>query len=159
MKTATLIPFALVLAGLTIGCTSTDKPDVRTDRLHETIDRFYQAVNDGDAETVIDIFADDATVMPNGGEIIKGKAAIAEMWRRGSAAGFRIRNIAVVRLDVSCDIAYKLSTYEWGMVQDNQETTWYPTKNIHIFKRQPDGTWKLQADIWNESPWPESSGA
>jgi ketosteroid isomerase-like protein len=120
--------------------------------LEEAIAAFYAGVEAGEADRVITLFDRDMVMMPDGGETVVGGEVIAPGWADGVAAGFRLREVTAVRTVRSGDLAYRINQYSWSMPDEAGERTWYRTKNVHIWKRQPDGSWKLQVDIWNESP-------
>ncbi len=145
-----LISLLLVLSA----CCS--QGDVCTDddrkALEKAIASFYQAVEDGDGEAAVVLFDNDFIMMPNGGTLKAGKDNIAENWKQGVETGFKLRNIEMVDMDFQGNIAYRINQYEYGWPDESGELQWYPTKNIHIWKKQTDGSWKLYADIWNSSP-------
>ena len=120
--------------------------------LEEAITAFYSGVEAGQSGQVVTLFDHDMVMMPDGGEAVVGGDAIAPGWADGVEAGFRLRDVTAVRTVRSGDLAYRINEYSWSMPDDAGERTWYRTKNVHIWKRHPDGSWKLQVDIWNESP-------
>ena len=120
--------------------------------LEEAIAAFYAGVDAGEGDRVVTLFDSDMVMMPDGGEVVVGGDVIAPGWADGVAAGFRLRDVTAVRTVRSGDLAYRINEYSWSMPDDAGERTWYRTKNVHIWKRHPDGSWMLQVDIWNESP-------
>lgn len=120
--------------------------------LEEAIAAFYSGVEAGEGDRVVTLFDTDMVMMPDGGEALVGGDVIAPGWADGVDAGFRLRDVTAVRTVRSGDLAYRINEYSWSMPDDAGERTWYRTKNVHIWKRHPDGSWKLQVDIWNESP-------
>ena len=74
------------------------------------------------------------------------------MFIAGQDAIFRIQDRQIVDMDISDDIAYTVNTYVYAWHASGDDPNWYTTKNIHIWKRQADGSWKLHADLWNSSP-------
>ena len=97
------------------------------------------------------MFTENAMMMPNNGSIIRGKASVGEVVRSGEGWVFRIRNLTRLELDLSGDIAYTVNEYEYTWHAEGDEPIWHPTKNIHIWRRQSDGSWRLHVDIWNSS--------
>ncbi|MEZ5357496.1 MAG: SgcJ/EcaC family oxidoreductase [Candidatus Zixiibacteriota bacterium] len=120
--------------------------------LEDAIASFYQAVDSGDGAAATALFADDFIMMPNGGTIKQGRENIFENWEKNVEGGFRLRNVKVVDFDFDGTIAYRVNEYDYGYPDKNGEMQWWPTKNIHIWKKQADGSWKLHADIWNSTP-------
>jgi ketosteroid isomerase-like protein len=119
--------------------------------LEQSIATFYEAVELGDKDAHAEMFTSGAMMLPNNGAMIRGKEDIGAVVRGGEGWVFRIRNLERAELDLSGDIAYTVNEYEYTWHAEGDEPTWHPTKNIHIWRRQPDGVWKLHVDIWNSS--------
>jgi ketosteroid isomerase-like protein len=141
------------LLGLTVvaACVSSDEEQTGLAELDRTISAFYEAVESGDNDARADLFSDGAMMMPDDGAIIRGKDDIGEVVRSGEGWVFRIGDLETAELYLSGDIAYTVNEYEYTWHQVGEAPTWHPTKNIHIWRRQPDGSWKLHVDIWNGS--------
>lgn len=133
------------------GCAPVNQEDTGLAELTHAIEAFYESVESGDNDRRAEMFTDGALMMPNNGAISRGKEAIGEVVRGGEGWVFRIRNLNRVELDLSGDIAYTVNEYEYTWHEEGGEPVWHPTKNIHIWRRQPDGSWKLHVDIWNSS--------
>lgn len=119
----------------------------------------YQAIESGDVKARVALFAHDAVMMPNHGEIVMGEGAVAETIRAGDGAVFRIRDRTIEQIDFSGDLAYTVNTYEYAYHPEGSEPEWHQTKNVHVWKRGPEGTWKIQVDIWNSDvPMAPSTG-
>lgn len=142
---------ALLAAFIAAACAPAVEQDDGRTELESTIASFYDAVESGDKNAHAEMFSDGALMMPNNSAILSGKVDIGEMIRGGEGWVFRIRNLERVELDLSGDIAYTVNQYEYTWHQEGDDPTWHPTKNIHIWRRQADGGWKLHVDIWNSS--------
>ncbi|MFC1481756.1 hypothetical protein ACFL6E_05880 [Candidatus Neomarinimicrobiota bacterium] len=55
--------------------------------------------------------------------------------------------VKILDTNISGDIAYTVNAYVYAWYAPGDEPIWYPTKNIHIWKRQANGSWKLHADL------------
>lgn len=118
-------------------------------KLEETIAQFYATIEAGDAETRLELFSDDAILMPNHWTMIRGKQAIAEVLRSAPDRVFRLRDREVVDLGVDGGVAYTVNSYFYTSHRKGEDPQWHKTKNVHIWKRLADGSWKLHVDIWN----------
>jgi ketosteroid isomerase-like protein len=132
-------------------CTPVNEEDAGLAELERSISAFYDAIESGDNDRHAEMFTDGALMMPNNGAIVSGKESIGEVVRGGEGWVFRIRNLERAELDLNGDIAYTVNEYEYTWHQVGDEPAWHPTKNIHIWRRQTDGSWKLHVDIWNSS--------
>jgi ketosteroid isomerase-like protein len=113
------------------------------------IDAFYAAVESGDGEARIEMFTDDAIMMPNHWTRIEGREAIAEVIRSGTGSVFRIRDREVLDIDADGGIAYTVNAYDYTYHAEGAVPRWHRTKNVHIWKLDSAGQWRLHVDIWN----------
>jgi ketosteroid isomerase-like protein len=141
-----LVPVLAVFALL--GC-SQQTDDGGTAELEAAIDAFYAAVEAGDAETRIALFSIDALMMPNHWTPWRSKEEIAEVIRSGEGWVFKLRDREVLDMDISGDLAYTVNSYYYTYHAEDDEPQWHKTKNVHIWKRDDAGQWKLHVDIWN----------
>ncbi len=110
---------------------------------------FYQ----GDFASMASYYTEDAQLMVEGREIIKGRQAIEEFWQAVcQMAGRMKRSIKVEEMDVSGDIGYLRSTVtvQIQTTEDQKITTVF--KDITIWKRGTQGAWQLAVDIANQNP-------
>ena len=127
----------------------TDALRALPDELRATIDAFYASVEAGDVEARIDLFGDDVILMPNHWTMSRGKESVAAIFRGSADAVFRLRDREIVRADVSGDMAYTVNSYFYTYHNQGDEPQWHKTKNVHIWRRDDSGNWKLAVDIWN----------
>lgn len=124
------------------------REDIPAD-LREAIDAFYAAIENGDAEARISMFSEDAIMMPNHWTRREGRETIAEVIRAGAGSVFRLRDREVIDWGVGGDLAYTANSYFYTYHSEGEEPRWHKTKNVHIWKRNAAGDWKLHLDIWN----------
>jgi ketosteroid isomerase-like protein len=117
--------------------------------LEEAIESFYAAIEAGDVEARVALFHENAIMLPNHGQIIQGEGAVIDVIRSGDGAVFRIRDRNIERLDISGDLAYTVNTYSYSYHLEGAKPQWHKTKNVHIWRRDDAGNWKIQVDIWN----------
>ena len=117
--------------------------------LLKSIDAFYAAIEANDARARIQLLSDDVILMSNHWTMVRGKDAVSEMIQAGAAAVFKIRDREVVHIDISGDLAYTVNSYYYTYHDSGQSDQWHRTKNVHIWRRDDIGLWKLSVDIWN----------
>ncbi|MCK4250488.1 DUF4440 domain-containing protein [candidate division WOR-3 bacterium] len=115
----------------------------------KSIAAFYAAIEANDVEARIQLLSDDVIMMPNHWTMIRGKDAVSEMIQAAAAAVFNIRDREVVYIDISGDLAYTVNSYYYTYHARGQPEQWHKTKNVHIWRRDHTGLWKLSVDIWN----------
>lgn len=141
----------IILTGmlLLLGCT--DKQLKKEQDFLAAVDSFYAAVNSGNQQAHADLFTENAFMLSDDWTISRGaelKKSIAE--RRGWV--FRLKDLQRLEHHVSGDVGYTINEYYYTWHREGQEADWKKTKNVHIWRLQTDGYWKLHMDIWNHSP-------
>jgi uncharacterized protein (TIGR02246 family) len=104
-------------------------------------------------------YADDASWLPPHAPIVKGKEAIRSAWAQLlSSPGLKI-DWQITKVDVSRagDMAYTLYKYEMTVGAPNAAPVQDSGKDMAVWKKQSDGTWKIVADTFN-SDLPLPSG-
>jgi uncharacterized protein (TIGR02246 family) len=112
---------------------------------------FYQ----GDFTTMASYYTEDAQIMNEGQEIIRGREAIEQFWQVVcQMAGKVKRTIEIQEIESSGDIGYVRSrvTTHMQVTEDQEMTTIF--KDITIWKQGTDGTWQVAVDISNHDPAP-----
>jgi len=110
-----------------------------------------QAAAAKDVERWLSSYADDAVRLPPNAPIIKGKEAIrARMSEVVAMPDFAVSWQATeVEVSQAGDLGYTLGTYELTMNDPEGKPVTDRGKYVAICKKQPDGSWKVVADIWN----------
>ncbi|MEO9484464.1 MAG: nuclear transport factor 2 family protein [Ekhidna sp.] len=107
----------------------------------------------GDSETVLGIFAEDATIIPSGVSPIVGKGEIKKYWfpNNGSETIIHSYEVDLLELHVSDSMAYSLEkgtinfTYTFGEVTMTKETTSYASS---IFRKKSEDRWEVISRMW-----------
>ena len=112
-------------------------------------------VNAGDVDGWIALWDDDGVQMPPNAPAVHGKPAIRE-----TASGvflsvdfeeFTINNEEV---QVFGDFGFARGNYSFVTVMAEGDPVPFEGKYLTIFKRQPDGSWKVYRDCFNSSTPP-----
>jgi uncharacterized protein (TIGR02246 family) len=117
------------------------------------VDRYVAASNEGDAEALTALYADDAVLLPPDHEPVHGREAIGEFWRQGTDTGLEV---STLRLEVGGDVAYLVGQYHLPPTEQEEADS---GQYVLCLKRQADGAWRLTADIWNGSGGSDERGA
>jgi uncharacterized protein (TIGR02246 family) len=147
--------FGAILAALSGGCSgeSVALDSASRGAIEATVDRYVAASNEGDAEGLAALYADDAVLLPPDHEPILGREAIGDFWKQGTDTGLEV---STLRLEVDGDLAYLVGRYRLPpTVEEEADSGQY----VLCLKRQTDGTWKVNADIWNGSGGSDVRGA
>jgi len=96
-------------------------------------------------------YADDASWLPPHAPIVQGKEAIRSGWAQLLATPGLNMDWQITKVDVSAsgDMAYTLYKYEMTMSGANGEPIHDKGKDMAVWTKQSDGTWKIVADTFN----------
>lgn len=96
-------------------------------------------------------YADDASWLPPNAPLATGREAIRAGWSKLLASpGFAI-DWQITKLDISRagDLAYTLYAYRLSMQGADGKSITDRGKDLAVWKKQPDGTWRIVADTFN----------
>ena len=121
----------------------------------EAINRLQKEVDEtivrGDTEHYLTLLADDAVLMPPNAPVVVGKDAIRK-WSQEMSKLFRIDRYAQIddEVVVNGNWAFRRATYNWSLTSlASGKSLRDSGKFIIIYRRQPDGSWRVARDIWN----------
>ncbi|NIV12458.1 MAG: DUF4440 domain-containing protein [Aliifodinibius sp.] len=131
--------------------------DNKTDlqQVRKASKEYEEALKRGDMDRVAEIYADDAMKFPPNQVSIKGKPAIKENWQEGHYTYFEFIRKHEAELFVSGDIAYEFDA-DYAVKYKGQEDKEVRGgdirfKQIRIWKKQADGSWKLYLEMWSSN--------
>jgi uncharacterized protein (TIGR02246 family) len=132
-----------------VAATATDANAVR-----EAIDaanaRFVDAAKRGDTSIVDAIFAEDVVVMMSNEPAKRGREAAREGFARTFVPG-TVKEFSLKTDDVAAggDLAVETGAYEMTLQPKGAKEVKDKGKYITVWKRQPDGSWKIVRDMVN----------
>ncbi len=139
------------------GCKSAPAPLTDADRAsaQTMMTAMSTAVGSGDVAGLVAPYAPDAMLMPPAMPPVHGADAIRQFYHE--MMGVKV-NLTLTQqtADGSGDFMYTSGTYRY---QDSTGTE--DGKYLMVFKRGPDGTWKIVAESWspNAAPQPVAPAA
>ena len=144
----------VALLGLSLGCGRQTIPDTREadeQAVRECEIESAKAIAAKDLEGILSFFADDALGFYPDTPIIIGKDALRQAWKTTLAMpGFSF-SFQVVKVEVSRsgDLAWGHGTCTRTMNDASGKPVTNKGKYVIVYKKQPDGKWKVVADIGN----------
>lgn len=152
-KLTTLVLLAGVLVNPPVLCAQTAAADSAA--IHKLGRQFSAAYVRGDAAAMADLYTSDAVIFPERSERITGREAIARYWTLGPGRRVTRHALTPIRIVVDGDHAYDYGTYEIAGERDG--IAWGPDRGKYVVVwRREKGIWRMQLDIWNSGPKPES---
>lgn len=92
-------------------------------------------------------YAPDAIVLPPNAEAVRGRKEIISFFE--SFPPITDMQFDIVEVGGAGDIAYVYGKYSMTMTPEGEEPVQGIGKYIEVWKRQPDGSWKVALDIFN----------
>jgi ketosteroid isomerase-like protein len=155
MKTRSLaLIVALGISAVVLGAqsSSVDSKPATTDTLRQLEADFMKAAAEKGAEGYMSYYAEDAVEVPNGTDAIHGKANIAKTMGFLNDKNNQLMWTPVdAGISMSGDLGYTSGTYEFRSKDKDGKPTVSHGKYTSIWKKQPDGSWKVVLDMGNTS--------
>ena len=155
MKPSTLILMAaLTLPILSVGAGQEKNNDQSPAlaKAREAIDRgnaqWIDAWDKADASLIASLFAPDGIMLGRSGKSFKGRSEVLEHMKpvlEGAGKGVKT-TVTTVDLWLDGEIAYETGKYSYTFQEKGQPTT-DAGRYVTIWKRQPDGSWKIIMDM------------
>jgi len=110
-------------------------------------DAWVETYNRNDWSELASLFSEDATMMPPNSASVRGRTAIA-LWEADNESGFRIV-FDIQEINGTGDMAYVRGRACTFIPMGNGEFGVDVGKFLEIRKKQSNGEWLIQADIFN----------
>jgi uncharacterized protein (TIGR02246 family) len=121
--------------------------------------QWEEAANTGQVERLMEVYAPDAVILPPGGPTIEGSETIRELFRQEFERFDTKIAFTTTEIEVEGDMAYRRGGYVWrGTPRGTGQPLETRNKFLEIWKRQPDGTWRIAVDMWNPAESPAATG-
>jgi ketosteroid isomerase-like protein len=111
----------------------------------------------GNIDAMLQYYCDDVISMPNFHPMIKGKADLKRQTEAILAMGMKFQLLESTPIDVhgSGDIVYEVGTFCQSILMPGvHEPLDQIGKYVNIWRRQPDGTFKIAVEIYNSDTDP-----
>jgi ketosteroid isomerase-like protein len=118
--------------------------------LHGRNEKLGELFKEGDADKISRMYTDSAKLCPNGvAQIYVGRQAIASFWKDALQGSTLLdMKTETITVDGTSDIIYETGKTTTRIAQ--QDTIYVSTvKFANVWKKQPDGSYLLDVDIWN----------
>jgi ketosteroid isomerase-like protein len=144
---AFMVTMGLVTAGYTTQAqTGNDvSPETRTEveRLNHDIEKAFEKK---DMAAIVDLYADDATIIAPGGKKVQGRKAIAEFWY--AMANAKSIKSEITELGGNAKMLYQVGKWSITKVENGVEKI-VTTDIVLVWKRESNYTYKIQLNSSN----------
>lgn len=114
---------------------------------------FVAAANAGDLDALTAVYTGDASLLPPNLPPQKGQGAIRAFWG-GFLKAYTVKfEIGSDTIEGRGDLAYNVGHYRFTAVPKSKTGTGVADegKFVEILKKQPDGSWKYQVDMYSSN--------
>ena len=114
---------------------------------------FHQALRTNDTDAFMSYVADDVVLMPPGEAAVRGKPAM-QAWYATFLSQYRTSSLTLSgrQVLVGEGFAVEVGAFEWGLTPVVGGAPVVDRGNyMQVWKRQPDGSWRFEQEIWNSS--------
>jgi uncharacterized protein (TIGR02246 family) len=113
-------------------------------------ERWIEAASSGDIEQMSELYERNAVFLPPGSPPIRGRDAIAELYRQ-QFDRFEVEvEFDTDDLVVDQRLAYRRGTYRAELVERTSgDTVVTRDKFLEIWREGENGTWRIARDMWN----------
>ena len=135
------------------GCTSSDTDVAAEEEAVRQVDsEIVAAINANNIDAMLAFYAEDARMLPPGAQPVVGKDAIRDLANAFVSAGVVVtHNLEEVVVSKGGDLAYVSYSYELSFTGPEGTPVTETGKDITIYKKAADGSWKLAIDMWSEN--------
>jgi uncharacterized protein (TIGR02246 family) len=156
-RLAISIGAALAVAASLSGAEPGGIPAADEAKIRAVLESYRKAWLAGDAEGVLRLFAKDAVLLPHhGAEPVIGIEAARAFWfPPGPPVAVTELTQMVDQIGGSCDLAYARghSRVAWIAGEGSGAKTFFNAgTNLTLFRRQPDGSWRITHQMWDDPP-------
>lgn len=114
--------------------------------------KFARATAEGGGSAFASFFADDAVTLANGKAPVIGRAAIASQATWAPKAYQLTWKPDGGRMSAKGDMGFTWGHYEGHSIDSNGNAVVTSGRYFTVWKRQADGSWKVEMDASNEEP-------
>jgi ketosteroid isomerase-like protein len=114
--------------------------------------KFSEVFARGDATALASMYTSDAFLFPPGEDVVRGNTPIGQFWKKSHESGVASAKLTTMDVERSGDIAFETGKVELVVRAEGKPDASATAKYLVVWKRQPDGAWKLHRDIWNDLP-------
>jgi uncharacterized protein (TIGR02246 family) len=120
-------------------------------QIEQAATQFSETFNRGDAPALAAMYDTGAVVLAPNAPPMRGRQNIEALWAGARQQGFKTLSLAPTSVEVIGNHAIELGTYTLVVQPPGQGETTDHGKYMVVWKRQPDGSWKLYRDMFNSS--------
>lgn len=151
MKSTLKWGFLMLFSILLVSVYGGDNKEKIRKKIEEANKKMSKDMLSGDYQANLNLYAEDAINMPMFSDMNRGRAQIEEHFKKETEMG-KVTDIKFETMEVFGEEDYfvEIGTYNITLDLNNMDEPMNDVgKYVTIWKEMPDGSLKIQADIWN----------
>jgi ketosteroid isomerase-like protein len=118
--------------------------------VEERNEKLAECFKESNADKLAEMYTDSAKLCPNGNNFVVGNSNIKAFWTEDFKTSKVLEmNTNVMTIDGNDEVIYETGKTTSRILYE--DSVYVPTvKYINVWKKQPDGTYKLDVDFWNK---------
>lgn len=113
-------------------------------------EEFMKMAGAKDAAALVKAFyAEHAALLPPNHPIVEGRVNIQNFFQGLMDSGFKSIKLSTTTIESSGDLAYGRGVYQLSLTPPGGAPVEEQGKYVVAYRRQPDGSWRAVADIFN----------
>jgi ketosteroid isomerase-like protein len=123
-------------------------------KMKEIVEKQNEALGNcfikGDADKLAEMYTDSAKLSPNGSRFIIGRDSIKSFWKEDFKSS-KVLKMETLVLTINGDGNYIYETGKaFSEILYNDSVYHARVKYINVWRKQPNGDYKLDVDFWNK---------
>jgi ketosteroid isomerase-like protein len=121
--------------------------------VHEANQRLGKFFELGNADSLAGMYTVGAKLCPNGTDFVTGREQIRAFWKKDLSSGAKILEMRTetFTVDGTPEVVYETGK-TFLKIAEKDSTYHSSVKYCNIWRRQPNGSYQLDVDIWNKLP-------
>ncbi len=124
-------------------------PDLLRTSIEAQNAKYVAAFNSQEAEKVALLHTENAIVMPPNHPAVRGREDIQSLIEADIEGGIRDLSLTTLSMVAADGVVSEVGKYSLNIQLEAGESIPDSGKYVVVWKRQPDGAWLLDVDIWN----------
>lgn len=137
---------------LSLGMTGAVLADNPSQIVADANQQWNAALNGGKLDTLVSMYAEQATVSPGNGVVLTGHEEIQNLFAGFISNGVHNHQIDTVQLVVSDDQITQVGYWKAEGVDADQQAIEFGGVLVTVLQQNADGEWQLQSHVWNMAP-------
>ena len=118
---------------------------------------FEDALLLGDAPAAAALYADDATLLAPGLDVLRGRPAIERFWRSGVDSGVRAVEVVVLDLRQRGEVALEVGEYALHVALEAGGSLVDRGRYLIVHQQGADGHWRRAAEMFSPDDVPSAA--